>query len=309
VTGGRAAAKTADPATIDKYRRRLEPWGGLGTYASGAGPKVRPMAGERLARWGRRFLGAPALAVGAMVLAGCGTNGFPDPVTESGDETLGLWRLFTFMALAIGGLVYVLVAIIIIRYRRRGSDELPSQQQYSHRIELAYTVIPLLIVAVMFGLTVRTENEVTDLADEPDVVIEVIGYQWQWQFHYPEQDITVQGDPAAFPEGFPTMVIPEGQTVRLKLVANDAIHSFWVPEFLEKRDLIPEIDNEIDVVADETGTWQGRCAEFCGLDHWKMYFAVQSVTPDEFDDWVADQQAAAATTTTADITTTTGGGD
>jgi cytochrome c oxidase subunit 2 len=94
------------------------------------------------------------------------------------------------------------------------------------------------------------------------------------------------------------MVIPQGRTVRLKLIANDVIHSFWVPEFLEKRDLIPEIDNEIDVVATETGTWQGRCAEFCGLDHWKMYFAVSSVTSDEFDDWVADQQAAASTTTT-----------
>lgn len=244
------------------------------------------------------------LTAGAAVLLvpSCGNNGFPDPVTESGEHTAGLWNLFTVMALLIGGLVYVLVAIVIIRYRRRGSDELPSQQQYSHRIEWFYTAVPLVIVAVMFALTVRTEDEVTALSDDPDVVIEVVGYQWQWQFHYPEQDITVVADPAAFPEGNPTMVIPQGETVRLELIANDVIHSFWVPEFLEKRDLIPEIDNEIDVVAEETGTWRGRCAEFCGLDHWKMYFEVESVTPDEFDAWVREQQAAGgddlATTTT-----------
>jgi cytochrome c oxidase subunit 2 len=256
------------------------------------------MAGARLDHRRRRLRVAVTVVAGALLAGSCSNNGFPDPVTESGDTTVGLWNLFTVMALAIGGLVYVLVAIIIIRYRRRGSDELPSQQQYSSKIEWGYTVVPLLIVAGMFALTVRAENEVTELVDDPDLVVEVVGYQWQWQFHYPEQDITVIADPAAFPDGSPTMVIPQGRTVRLKLIANDVIHSFWVPEFLEKRDLIPEIDNEIDVVATETGTWQGRCAEFCGLDHWKMYFAVSSVTPDEFDDWVADQQAAASTTTT-----------
>jgi cytochrome c oxidase subunit 2 len=251
----------------------------------------------------RRRTWPVVVVLATVVLTSCGTNGFPEPVTESGEETLGLWNLFTMMALAIGALVYVLVAIIVIRYRRRGSDELPSQQQYSHRIEWVYTAVPLIIVAVMFFLTVRTENEVTALSDDPDLVIEVVGYQWQWQFHYPDQDITVIADPAAFPDGSPTMVIPQGQTVRLELVANDVIHSFWVPEFLEKRDLIPEIDNEIDIVAEETGTWQGRCAEFCGLDHWKMYFSVESVTPEAFDDWVSEQQAAGgddvATTTTA----------
>lgn len=265
------------------------------------------MAGERLDQWRRRLAAAAALAIVSLVLASCSNNGFPDPVTEEGDTTVGLWNLFTVMALAIGGLVYVLVAIIIIRYRRRGSDELPSQQQYSKRIEWVYTAVPLVIVAVMFALTVRAENEVTELVDDPDLVVEVVGYQWQWQFHYPEQDITIIADPAAFPDGSPTMVIPEGKTVRLKLIADDVIHSFWVPEFLEKRDLIPEVDNEIEVVAKETGTWQGRCAEFCGLDHWKMYFSVSSVTPDEFDQWVAEQQSAAASTTTNTAVNTTDG--
>lgn len=242
-------------------------------------------------------------AAALSLLPACANNGFPEPVTESGEKTAGLWNLFIVMALVIGAIVYVLVAIVIVRYRRRGSDELPSQQQYAHRIEWFYTAVPFLVVGVMFFLTWRTEDEITELSDDPDLVIEVVGYQWQWQFHYPEQDITVIADPAAFPEGIPTMVIPQGQTVRLKLQANDVIHSFWVPNFLEKRDLIPEIDNEIDVVAEETGTWQGRCAEFCGLDHWKMYFEVESVTPEAFDEWVRTQQAEGgddvATTTTA----------
>ncbi|MDZ7733608.1 MAG: cytochrome c oxidase subunit II [Acidimicrobiia bacterium] len=251
-------------------------------------------AGRHRREWspGRPARPAPVIAavLATSVAASCGTSGFPDPATEQGSQTLDLWNLFTLLALLIGGLVYVLVAIIVIRYRRRGSDELPSQQQYSSRIEIFYTVLPLVIVVIMFAMTWRTSDDITAVSDDPAVVIDVIGFQWQWQFNYPEHDIRVMSDPAAFPEGRPKMVIPAGETVRLRLVSNDVIHSFWVPDFLEKRDLIPGIDNEIDVEADEVGTWEGRCAEFCGLEHWKMYFEVEAVPPDEFEQWVAGHE-------------------
>ena len=84
----------------------------------------------------------------------------------------------------------------------------------------------------------------------------------------------------------PTLVLPVDRTVRLKLIADDVIHSFWVPSFLEKRDLIPGVDNEIDVNVIEPGEWSGVCSEFCGLDHWKMNFSLRAVPPEEFDEWV-----------------------
>jgi cytochrome c oxidase subunit 2 len=154
----------------------------------------------------------------------------------------------------------------------------------------------------------RTEAEVTRLSDDPDVVVDVIGFQWQWQFKYPDHDIVVQGTP----DGPPTMVVPVGSTVRLRLHANDVIHSFWVPEFLEKRDLIPEIDNQIDVDVTKEGTWQGRCAEYCGLDHWRMYFGVKAVPRDEFDEWVRENEGRTIGAGDADAnetTTTTTGAD
>jgi cytochrome c oxidase subunit 2 len=81
-------------------------------------------------------------------------------------------------------------------------------------------------------------------------------------------------------------VLPVDRTVRLKLVADDVIHSFWVPSFLEKRDLIPGVENEIDVNLIEPGEWSGVCSEFCGLDHWKMNFSLRAVPAEEFDAWV-----------------------
>jgi cytochrome c oxidase subunit II len=262
---------------------------------------MHPAGGTAVnARLRRARAAVGLLAITALAVACSGeTNGAPDPVTEQGEKTLSIWNAFTWLALGIGALVFVLVAIIAIRYRRRGADDMPSQQQYSPKIEAAYTILPIIIVGLMWWFGWKVEDKVSALDKDPDVVVEVVGFQWQWQFKYPDEGILVQGTT----DEPPTMVLPTDRTVRIKLSSNDVIHSFWVPEFLEKRDLIPEVDNQIQVTINEEGEWQGRCAEFCGLDHWRMYFTVKAVSPDEFDQWVADQQAAAATTTTTTATT------
>ena len=225
-----------------------------------------------------------------LLASGCAGDVLPDGVTTQSRETESTWDTFIPIAIVIWVLVWGLIGWVLIRYRRR-HDQVPSQRQYFGALEVAYTVVPLLIVGFLWFTSWQAEQEITHLVDDPDVEIVVVGFQWQWQFHYVEHgevtdDFVINGEPGEHPE----MVLPVGQTVRFRLVANDVIHSFWVPEFLEKRDLIPEVDNEIDVEVTETGEWTGRCAEFCGLDHWQMYFTVRAVDEADYSRWVADKQ-------------------
>jgi len=200
---------------------------------------------------------------------------------------LSLWRPFVIVALCIAALIWGLVAWSVVRYRRRG-DDLPTQRQENLPLEFVYTGVPIVIVAVFFGFTLVAQDRIVDTVDDPDLVVDVTGFQWSWQFDYADDGITVTGGPEAPPE----LVVPAGSTVRLNLRTDDVIHSIWVPEFLGKRDLIPRVDNEIDVEVTEEGVWTGRCAEFCGLDHWQMNFTVRAVSPDEFDAWADDARAA-----------------
>ena len=235
-------------------------------------------------RW--RLIAAAALVSGA---AGCSLPSFgaPDPKSEQGDSIFSLWQGFFLAALGVGALVWGLLIFVILRYRRR-NDEVPDQRGYHIPLEIFYSAAPVLVVAVLFGFSVATERTVTDIDPEPGAEIEVIGFQWSWQFRYPDEDITITGEPDEPPE----MVIPVGRPTSLNLIAADVNHSFWVPDFLSKRDLIPGVDNEIDVTPTEEGSYVGRCAEFCGLDHWRMRYTVRVVSQDEYESWIAEQRAA-----------------
>ncbi len=234
------------------------------------------------------------MAAAGLVAAGCGdaSIGLPDRASDQADSIAGLWRGSLIAAAVVGALVWGLIIWAVVRYRRR-DDVVPDQNPYNIPIEILYTVVPIIIVGVLLYFTVLTQNDVNELAEEPDLTIEVVGFQWQWQFTYPSEDIVVTGDATG---DLPEMVLPVGQTVRFDLEAPDVIHSFWVPEFLYKRDLIPGVENEIDVDVTEAGTYTGRCAEFCGLDHYKMNFTVRAVPEAEFEVWVAEQQATEAAT-------------
>lgn len=236
----------------------------------------------------RRTLGLASAAVAALVLGGCGRVR-PDPVTEQGRAFRDMFPVFVWLGIGVAGLIWVLTIWSVVRYRRRAdADGLPSQRGENLRLEAVYTVVPVLIVAGLFALSVANEGDVTDITDDPDVRVEVIGFQWQWQFRYPDLDVVVSGST----DRPPLLVLPEGRTAQLHLVTTDVIHSFWVPEFLSKRDLVPEIDNTIDVTPTDTGSWLGRCAEYCGLDHWRMYFEAHVVPGDVFDEWVAAARGA-----------------
>ena len=196
-----------------------------------------------------------------------------------------LWRGGVMTALVVGAIVLSLIIFTVIRYRRRGRDDVPSQRQYIIPLEIVYTVIPIVIVLVLFGFSYAVQDDVDALSDNPDVTIDVQGFQWQWQFHYRAEDVTVTG----VPDRRPVMVLPINETVRLVLTSRDVNHSFYVPDFLFKRDAIPTVKNQFDLEVEKAGTYRGFCAEFCGLNHARMTFTVRAVSKAEFDDWVAEQ--------------------
>ncbi|CAN5543735.1 cytochrome c oxidase subunit II [soil metagenome] len=223
------------------------------------------------------------------IAGGCGFDfGAPEPRSTQAESIVDLWRGSVIVALVVGALVWGLVIFAVIRYRRR-DDRVPDQNPYNIPLEIFYTIVPVLIVAGLFWFTVVVERDVSATSGDPDLTVEVVGFQWQWQFTYPDEGIVITGDATGAP---PELVLPVGRTVRFELVAADVNHSFWVPDFLYKRDLIPGVDNEIDVDITEAGTYAGRCAEFCGLDHYKMNFSVRAVPPDEFEEWADDRAAA-----------------
>jgi cytochrome c oxidase subunit 2 len=222
-------------------------------------------------------------------LAGCGDSRFgaPRPASEQGSEVLDLWRVLFLTGAAVGLLVVGLILWSVVRYRRKGDGTAP-QFRDNVRLEIFYTAVPLVIVAVLFGITLRTQSRVTRLDPSPGLRVDVTGFQWGWHFRYPEAGVTVVGDS----NRPPTLFLPLGRTVQLGLASADVVHAFFVPAFLNKKDLVPGMDNRIDVTPSRTGRFGGVCAEFCGLDHGRMAFTVEVVSAPEFDAWLAAQTRA-----------------
>ena len=244
---------------------------------------------SRCAR-GRSPVGSFAAAVttclaAAVALGGCGTAGLPDPASDEADVVLTEWKVLLALATALGALVLgllLLAVVTAIRRQRSGRD--PSENSGSTAWELTYTGIPVLLVAGVFAMSLFAGERM--LSDDPDpVVVEVTAFQWGWSFDYGD-GVEVLGQAG----DDPVMILPEGRTVRLELRSPDVIHSFFVPHFATKRDLVPGRTNHLEITPSERGVYQGHCAEFCGLDHSRMNFAVEVVTADDFDQWLREQQ-------------------
>ena len=178
----------------------------------------------------------------------------------------------------------------MIFHRKRG-DKLPPQARYNMPIEIMYTAVPFVLIAVLFYFTAKDEDYIDKLPSKPAVTVNVLGFQWSWQFRYPQYGVTNVGNMQG--EGpLPVLEIPKGETVQFNLTSQDVIHAFWVPEFLFKRDVIPGHPNHFTITATQTGTYTGHCSELCGLYHAKMLFTLKVVTPQQFQAYMAAQQAA-----------------
>ncbi|MFD4034893.1 cytochrome c oxidase subunit II [Streptomyces sp. NPDC058637] len=244
--------------------------------------------------------------------------GMPTPVTEEAPRILSLWQGSWAAALATGVLVWGLILWSVIFHRRsRTKVEVPQQTRYNMPIEALYTVVPLIIVSVFFYFTARDESKLLELSPKPTHTINVVGYQWSWGFNYIEN---VEGSPStggeipkeldAIPDKYrkdfpkdaggvydvgipgtrnpqngnpgPTLWLPKGEKVRFVLTSRDVIHSFWVVPFLMKQDVIPGHTNAFEVTPNKEGTYMGKCAELCGVDHSRMLFNVKIVSPERY---------------------------
>lgn len=251
-------------------------------------------------RSSRRRLGtwAALAAVSTLVLSGCDfswRNGYlPDPATKEGQIVVHLWNGAWIAAWAVGALVWGLMIWCMVAYRRRKNDnELPVQLRYNVPIEILYTVVPIFMIAVLFSYTARDEAELTKVTNPP-VTINVVGKQWSWDFNYVSPDgasgdvhevgaqAIMTGKPGT-EETIPTLYLPVGEKVQFVLTSRDVIHSFWVPHFLMKVDMIPGRVNRFEVTPTVEGTFKGKCAELCGTYHSAMLFNVEVVSRAEYD--------------------------
>ena len=235
-----------------------------------------------------------------LALSGCELgdvrDGFlPRGVTENAERVRTLWIGAWIAALLVGALVWGLILWCVVAYRRRRDDnELPVQLRYNVPLEILYTIVPIFMVAVFFFYTARDQNALLDTRQDPAVTVNVVGKQWSWDFNYVEADVhevgtqaILTGEPGA-EDTIPTMYLPVGERVEFVLTARDVIHSFWVPQFLQKLDMIPGKVNKFQVVPTEEGTFKGKCAELCGAYHSQMLFNVKVVPRAELDAHLAD---------------------
>jgi cytochrome c oxidase subunit II len=256
----------------------------------------------------RRTLYAVLLAAVLASTAGCTSNAFTrlgmlPPATKQGQVTVTLWQGSWIAAFGVGFVVWGLIIWAIIFHRKSGAAPPPHQVRYNLPIEMLYTVVPFIMVGVLFFFTARDENYIDSLSARPNVTVNVTGFQWSWQFQYPGYrvpgsptgDVTMNGEPWSPGAGnsqLPTLVIPDHQVVRFNLVSTDVVHSFWIVPFQFKRDVIPGHPNHFEVTPIKTGFWIGRCTELCGLYHSRMLFRLRIVTPAQFSTWIHTQQAA-----------------
>jgi cytochrome c oxidase subunit 2 len=243
-----------------------------------------------------RRIGLVAISGALALLAGCSAEtqdewknlAMPDPATEQAHHIFELWRWAWVAAMATGVLVWGLILWVVVRYRRKHADEIPVQTRYNLPLEIFYTVAPIVMVIVFFYHTVNVQNAVLD-DTEQDRTIEVVGQQWSWTFNH-----RLDGDegPVVYTSGFggniPTLVLPVGETTQFNLHSPDVIHSFGVPGFLMKMDVIPGRVNHYEVTPEVEGRFVGKCYELCGTYHSRMLFNVDVVSVEEYESYLQD---------------------
>jgi len=250
-----------------------------------------------------------ALRAGVLVLltlsmTGCSTQeflrfGWPEGVTDQAERMRELWTGSVIAALVVGVIVWGLIFWSVARHRKR-DNEIPRQFKENLPLEIVYTIIPVILILVLFYYTVVVQNYVTDKSGEPDVTVAVHAFKWNWEFEYADTDdggetVSTVGSSTEIP----ILVLPVDQVIRFEVDSSDVIHSFWVPEFLFKLDVIPGNengrDNVFQVTVREEGSYVGRCAELCGSYHAYMSFEVRGVSQEDYASYIDARESGMTT--------------
>lgn len=245
----------------------------------------------------------------SFVSTGCSVHevfafGWPEGVTPQAERMRELW-IWAMIAALVVGLIVALLIMWTVMFHRKKSDEIPRQTQYNLPLEIIYTVIPFVIVAVLFYFTVTAQNFVNAKVENPDLRVKVVGFQWNWEFDYlqerPDRNgvfqvrITDAGEPLATigsATTIPLLVVPTNRVVEYRIESTDVLHSFYIPDFLFKRDVFPhpeknDTDHVFQTTVERQGAFVGRCAELCGTYHAMMNFELRALPPDLFDRYLA----------------------
>jgi cytochrome c oxidase subunit 2 len=193
------------------------------------------------------------------------------------------WWIFIIAGWVVFAVVIGLIGYAMLRWRARPSNQNPPQFTKNRPWEIVSVVVPLLLVTVLFIFNQKYEDVVDALAASPATTIHVTAYRWSWEFAYAGSRIDEYGTP----QSPPMLYLPLNRTSRIDLTSIDVTHSFWIPALLFKRDAIPGMINRFDITPTHLGTYIGRCAQFCGLDHAFMTFSVKVVPAAAYDRYLA----------------------
>ena len=246
------------------------------------------------------YLIVAVLAVAAISCSEAHPNTTLSPHSDFGREIDFLWDRL----LLLGTIVFVLVEgaliYVVFRYRRRENQGTPPQTHGSTKLEITWTLIPAVILVFIAVPTVKTIFITEAQAAPGSLNIEVTGHQWWWEFKYPEYGVTTANE----------IYLPAGRTVNFRLRSADVIHSFWTPQLGGKRDVVTNRTNYLWYTPDTStasSVWNGFCVEYCGSSHANMRFRVFTVTPAQFDSWIAGQKLPARFAAVAGPPTPAGG--
>jgi cytochrome c oxidase subunit 2 len=263
-----------------------------------------------------RWAAIPIAASLALVLAGCSQDqlhgylpGFvkgEKDVTTMTSRVAGLWVTSWIVLLIVGIVVWGLIIWATIVYRRRkGQTGLPVQLRYNMPIEIFYTIVPFILIIGFFAFTAKDQDAIEKPYAHPDLQVTVYGKQWAWDWDYTSDnayDPGIQAQPASNAaqgpthgnideDQLPTLYLPVNEKIDITLKSRDVIHSFWVPAFLYKKDVIPGHVNHMYVTPTRIGTYKGDCAELCGEYHSAMLFRVKVVSKADYDARIAALKA------------------
>ena len=244
----------------------------------------------------RGLRGASLVAILALVLSGCTQQSMlgwlptERGLTNQVDRVIDLWVVSWIVLLVVGVTTWLLIIWAAVVYRRRkGQTGLPQQLRYNMPIETFYTIVPLILVLGFFAFTARDQTVIEAPLPTPDVSIEVYGKRWAWDFNYLTENVYSPGIQAQeIPGGgvdsglLPKLYLPVNKSVEIKIESRDVIHSFWVIDFLYKKDMIPARTNYWYFIPQQEGVFRGKCAELCGEYHSLMLFEVHVVSEAEY---------------------------